>query len=398
MSLQLILGGSGRGKTHFIQHMVTKEAFENPGKEYIIIVPEQFTMQTQKELIQLSPFKGIMNIDVQSFVRLAFRIFTELGAGNEPVLDDMGKTMILKKVLLDKQDELGYFGRNIHKKGYIAEIKSFLSELVQYGIDDEMLGKMINSSLKKPALRRKLEDMSVAYRAFLDYINNNYITSEEVITVLSEIVNRSEIIKGSIICLDGFTGFTPLQYMLLAELMKTAEKVFVTVAIDDREPVTSLGAKHRLFHMSRKTICKLRDIAYENKIEVCDDIWTSKKDEKSRFANAPSLSALEKNLFRYPLVKYNNPEEISIHLLKQPGDEVSYIIQEIKHLLREDECRYRDIAIIAGDLQTYGIIIDNEMKQAGKPLPRFYPVNHPYEMRHVPSSPPCLRQSHRSAP
>ena len=141
MSLQLILGGSGRGKTHFIQHMVTKEAFENSGKEYIIIVPEQFTMQTQKELIQLSPFKGIMNIDVQSFVRLAFRIFTELGAGNEPVLDDMGKTMILKKVLLDKQDELGYFGRNIHKKGYIAEIKSFLSELVQYGIDDEMLGK-----------------------------------------------------------------------------------------------------------------------------------------------------------------------------------------------------------------------------------------------------------------
>lgn len=367
MSLQLILGGSGRGKTHFIQHMVTKEAFENPGKEYIIIVPEQFTMQTQKELIQLSPFKGIMNIDVQSFVRLAFRIFTELGAGNEPVLDDMGKTMILKKVLLDKQDELGYFGRNIHKKGYIAEIKSFLSELVQYGIDDEMLGKMINSSLKKPALRRKLEDMSVAYRAFLDYINNNYITSEEVITVLSEIVNRSEIIKGSIICLDGFTGFTPLQYMLLAELMKTAEKVFVTVAIDDREPVTSLGAKHRLFHMSRKTICKLRDIAYENKIEVCDDIWTSKKDEKSRFANVPSLSALEKNLFRYPLVKYNNPEEISIHLLKQPGDEVSYIIQEIKHLLREDGCRYRDIAIIAGDLQTYGIIIDNEMKQAGFP-------------------------------
>ena len=96
-------------------------------------------MQTQKELVELSPGKGIMNIDVQSFLRLAFRVFTELGAGNEPVLDDMGKTMILKKVLLDSQDELGYFGRNIHKKGYITEIKSFLSELVQYGIDDEML-------------------------------------------------------------------------------------------------------------------------------------------------------------------------------------------------------------------------------------------------------------------
>jgi len=367
MSLQFILGGSGRGKTYYIQHMAVSEAFNNPQKEYIIIVPEQFTMQTQKELVELSPGKGIMNIDVQSFVRLAFRVFTELGAGNEPVLDDMGKTMILKKVLLDRQDELGYFGRNIHKKGYITEIKSFLSELVQYGIDDEMLGRMIGSAEKKPALKRKLEDMAVAYKAFLDYINNNYITSEEVITVFSEIANMSEIIMGSVIFLDGFTGFTPLQYKLLTELMKAAEKVYVTVSIDFNEPVTSEGAKHRLFHMSRKTICKLRDIAYANNIEVLDNIWTGLSEGESRYAEAPSLSALEKNLFRYNMAKYNNPGEISIHLLKQPGDEVSFIIQEIKHLLREKKCRYKDIAIIAGDLQTYGIITDNEMKQAGFP-------------------------------
>ncbi len=95
------------------------------------------------------------------------------------------------------------------KKGYITEIKSFLSELVQYGIDDEMLGRMIGSADKNLPLKRKLEDMAVAYKAFLNYINNNYITSEEVITVFSEIANMSEIIKGSVIFLDGFTGFTP---------------------------------------------------------------------------------------------------------------------------------------------------------------------------------------------
>lgn len=238
---------------------------------------------------------------------------------------------------------------------------------MQYGIDDEMLGKMIDSTDKKPALKRKLQDMSVAYKAFIEYINNNYITSEEVITVLSGIVCKSEIIRGSIICLDGFTGFTPLQYKLLAELMKAAKKVYVTVAMDRRESVTSRGAKHGLFYMSRKTICNLRDIAYDNNIEVCDNIWTSKSDKESRFCDAPSLSALEQNLFRYPLVKYNNPQDISIHLLKQPADEVSYVIQQIRHLIRHEDCRYRDIAIVTGDLQTYGIIIDNEMKQAGLP-------------------------------
>lgn len=367
MSLQLVLGGSGRGKTQYIYHMVLDEAFKNPEQEYIVIVPEQFTMQTQKELVQLSPSKGIMNIDVQSFVRLAFRIFTELGAGKEPVLDDMGKTMILKKVLINKQDELVYFGRNIHKKGYIEQIKSFLSELLQYGINNEMLDKMIDSAKKKPVLKKKLEDMSVAYKAFTDYISNNYITSEEVITILSGLVCKSEIIRGSIICLDGFTGFTPLQYKLLAELMKVAKKVYVTVAIDKREPITSRGAKHRLFYMSRKTICNLVDIAYDNNIKICDNIWTENNCAKNRFVDSPSLSALERNLFRYPLVKYDNSKDISIHLLRQPKDEICYIIQEIKHLLRKGECRYKDIAIIAGNLEKYGIIIDNEMKRARLP-------------------------------
>lgn len=368
MSLQFILGGSGRGKTYYMQHLIIDEAVRHPEKEYIIIVPEQFTMQTQKDLVMLSPCKGIMNIDVQSFVRLAFRIFAELGVGNEPVLDDMGKTMILKKVLIDNQNELEYFGKNIHKKGYIAEIKSFLSELIQYGVDSELLDEMIEASYKKPVLEKKLKDMSVAYKAFLDYINNNYITSEEVIIVLSNVVNESKLLKDSIICLEGFTGFTPLQYRLLTELMKIAEKVYVTVSIDDREPTSKQGAKHQLFHMSKKTICRLRDIAYANNIEVCDEICLGRDERKCRFTNSPSLSALERNLFRYPSIVYNDEAEgISVHILKQPEDEAAYIVQEIMHLLRETDCRYRDIAVIAGDLTTYGVLVDNEMTHAGLP-------------------------------
>ncbi|HBI60472.1 MAG TPA: helicase-exonuclease AddAB subunit AddB, partial [Lachnospiraceae bacterium] len=137
MSLQFILGGSGRGKTYYLQHLVTEEAKLFPDRQYIFLVPEQFTMQTQKELICMSKEKGILNIDVQSFLRLAFRVFSETGANNLPVLDDMGKTMILKKVLNTLEGELEYFGKNIHKKGYVQEIKSFLSELLQYGADEE---------------------------------------------------------------------------------------------------------------------------------------------------------------------------------------------------------------------------------------------------------------------
>ena len=134
MGLQFILGNAGGGKTWYIEHQAAAMASKDMKRQIFVVVPEQFTMQTQRNLVALSERHGLWNIEVQSFPRLAFRVFGETGAGMAPVIDDLGKTMILKKVLMGLQDQLTYFGRNIHKKGYVAEIKSFLSELMQYDI------------------------------------------------------------------------------------------------------------------------------------------------------------------------------------------------------------------------------------------------------------------------
>nr|MDE6853358.1 helicase-exonuclease AddAB subunit AddB [Lachnospiraceae bacterium] len=263
MALQLILGGAGRGKTHYIEQKVTREAVRHPEKQYFVVVPEQFTMQTQKNLVMLSKRKGLLNIEVQSFLRLAFRIFGETGTRNVPVMDDMGKTMILKKVLLNEQNQLGYFKDHIHKKGYISEIKSFLSELMQYGVEEEQLDAMMETAAGHPVLRQKLADMKVAYDAFLKYIQNHYITSEEVLAVFADVVGKSELLRGAEIYLDGFTGFTPLQYRLIRELMRVCGQMYVTVALDPRESIWHLDEPYKLFHMSKKMIARLRKIAQE---------------------------------------------------------------------------------------------------------------------------------------
>lgn len=367
MAVQFIFGGSGRGKTYFLQHKIMEEAVNNPKKDYIMIVPEQFTMQTQKDMIKISPGHGIMNIDVQSFVRLAFRVFSETGAGNLPVLDDLGKIMILKKVLGQNKDELKYFGRNINKDGYISEIKSFMSELIQYGADEDEIERMIKASEKKLVLKYKLQDMSVAFKSFKEYIEKNYITSEELLSVFADVVSQSELLKGAVICLDGFTGFTPLQYRLLRELIKTAEMVYVTVTADDRESVINKGKNYQLFFMSRKTVHNIRQIASETGVEVLDDIWTGKEISQTRFGESEELEWLERNLFRYPYKRYNKKNEvsdISCHVLKYAEDEVDFVVQKIKGLL-VGGCRYRDIAIVAGSLETYGSIIEHSMKKAG---------------------------------
>ena len=369
MSLQLVLGGSGCGKTYYLQELITKEAALFPNRQYIFLVPEQFTMQTQKELIQKSAQQGIMNIDVQSFLRLAFRVFEETGAANMPVLDDMGKTMILKKVLGNIEEHLDYFGKNVHKKGYVQEIKSFLSELYQYGIDEDELEKMIASAGKHNVLVRKLTDMKYIYKSFGEYLQEHYITSEEILTVLSDVAEESAILRDSVVCLDGFTGFTPTQYQFIEKLLRTAKKVYVSVTMDGRESVLKLGAKHGLFYMSQQTICKLRRTAQENQVEMAQDIWTDTADGErakkqsdrllshTRFTQAPGIARLEESLFRYPLQSFSEPiEDISIHILGQPEKEVRFVAQKIRHLLLDKKCRYRDIAVVAGDLEVYGIL------------------------------------------
>ena len=53
MSLQFVFGNSGSGKSTYLYEKVLEEAEKYPDKNYLIIVPEQFTMATQKELVRL---------------------------------------------------------------------------------------------------------------------------------------------------------------------------------------------------------------------------------------------------------------------------------------------------------------------------------------------------------
>lgn len=150
------------------------------------------------------------------------------------------------------------------------------------------------------------------------------------------------------VCLDGFTGFTPTQYQFIEQLLCVARKVYISVTIAPGESVLKVGAEHKLFHMSQKTICRLRKLAKEHRVEVEEDIWVGEDFEKTRFAMAPGVRVLEEQLFRYPFSPcHEKVEDVTIHVLKQPEEEVAFAVEQISNLLRKEDCRYRDIAVVA---------------------------------------------------
>ena len=360
MSLKLLMGPSGSGKTYRLYGDLIRNSMEHPEKSYLIVVPEQFTMQTQKEIVMLHPNKGIMNIDVLSFNRLAHRIFDAAGGSQKVVLDDTGKSLILRRVASQKEEELISLKGKLRRLGYINEVKSVISEFLQYDIGSRELEEMIAQNKGKPALCGKLKDLLLLYEGFRSFLSRNYITTEEILDRACHAAERADFLKNAEVVFDGFTGFTPVQNRLLKKLMRIAEKITVTVLLGEGENPYEADKDQKLFHLSRKTVQSLTCLAGESETGKEEDeilpgspVW--------RYRDNEPLAFLESNLFRnYRAVYEKEAPQISLAQAINPSLEAEWVCRQIVKLVREEGYRYGDIAVIMGDNESMPGVLETK--------------------------------------
>ena len=353
MALKLILGNSGGGKTEYMYEEVVKRAESNIRQNYLVVVPEQFTMQTQRKLVDLSTNHAIMNIDVLSFQRLAYRIFDELGKTDIRILEETGKNLVLRKIAQEQGDKLTVLRGNMHRMGYIGEVKSLISELMQYNVSPAQLEEVIKTGNFGTGLNAKLQDVLVMYQAFTDYLQGNYITQEELLHVLISVAKESKILKDSVLVLDEFTGFTPVQVELLRTLMPICSEIMVSLTIDAKEDFFHSKGVHELFDMPKKTIRTLMDLAEQTHTQVIEPVVIT-GGERKRFKDAPALYFMEQNLFRTTYQrKLGQTEEIQMFSLKNPKEELIWAARKINELVQEQGYRYKDIAVVSGNVESY---------------------------------------------
>ena len=355
MALQFIFGGAGAGKSYYLYNKIIQQSIENPKKQYLILVPEQFTMQTQKELVTMHPRKGICNIDVLSFERLAFRVLTEMGESQRTLLEETGKSMVLRRVAQEKKKELKILGAKMDKQGYVSQMKSMVSELRQYEISTEDLEDVLEDLSSSPELYYKLQDIKTLYQGFFDYLEGSFITQEEVLDAMGRVAPQSKKLKDSVLVLDGYTGFTPIQLQLLETLLEICEEVYVTVTVAAGEDPYKMGSPHELFYLSRQTVASLLRIAKDKKISW-KEYWIpeGRGEYQGRFKDNPPMAFLEKNVFRYRRKKYPKQQDaVQIYEAQNPASEMEMTAGEIRRLVRTKGYRYRDFAVITGDMQVY---------------------------------------------
>ncbi|MCD8076908.1 MAG: PD-(D/E)XK nuclease family protein [Lachnospiraceae bacterium] len=365
MSLQLLLGGAGTGKTRLLLERLIDSSERHPDRRHVILVPEQFTMETQREVVALHPRHAVMNIDILSFERLAYRVLGEVGRGDLKILTEMGENMLLRKAAGEHREELTVFGRSLGKAGFISRLMTMISELYQYGVTEEKLEETAERLADRPLLAGKLRDLRIFYQALNETRGENAIAAEELLSVLNGCLERSGFLRDAVVVLDGFTGFTPVQYEILEKMFRQTESVSLALTLPQAEAGEPEARPEELFYLSKNTLAHCRRLAAENGIAVETECLT----KNLRVGENSALGYLERHFLR--LGKREAPptscEGIRAVLLRNPRQEAEWAAAAISRLVREQGYRYREIAVVAGDLAEYRPYLEQAFRREGVP-------------------------------
>lgn len=368
MSVRFLLGASGSGKSRQIYNEIIQASIKEPERNFYLIVPEQYTMEAQRELVTMHPAGGMMNIDAIGMNRLAYRVFDELGISTGQVLEDFGKSMLIKKILCEQQDTLHVYGSYYDKLGFVDEMKSMMSEIFQYNIKQDTIDEIMEQIPENSVVAGKMQDIRHIYEEFEAFAGERYIVAEQLVELLTRHVGQSKLVCGSSLYFDGFTGFTPVQLELVEKLMTCADDLTFSFTLDDRDQKYEHIKDYELFYLTKTTIKKLTEAAAAAGVEIESPVVLP-GTINYRLGENRELFFLERNLFRSPYQKWKQPlERIHLTATGDAQDEIVFVASTIRRLVREKGYRYKDIAIVAGDLEQASHIYERVMDEYEIPV------------------------------
>lgn len=377
MSLRFIYGRAGSGKTRFCLEEIKSRITSKATHPLVLLVPEQFTFQAERDLISVLGTGGILKTEVLSFSRIAYRTFNEAGGITYPHIHSAGKCMILYRILDKMKGSFRVFSKTADRQGFVNTLSTLITEFKKYNVTPEDLEKVSKELEEDNPMKEKLMELTAIYDLFEKTIAERYRDPDDDLTLAAKKLGSIPLYDGAEIWIDGFTGFTPQEYQIIGQLMKKAQRVNISFCTDcldgdlnDTDIFSSIKTAYR----------KLVKMAKENGIPVEPSVVLNSKP-LFRFSQSPELSHLEQYLYAYPYKTYNEKtKDISLFSSVNMFAEVEACARDIVRLCRDRGMRYREIAVVTGNLDGYEKLIEAVFSEYG--IPCFIDrkvdiVNHP---------------------
>jgi len=335
--IKYILGKSNSGKSKFIHQMIGQKLNE----KQLLIVPEQYTLQAEVELIHDLNCDGIMNIEVMSFNRFCTQVINETGALLETEINSLGKAMVLRSILDEHHDELLVFGDISRKNGFVEKLSTLMSEMKRVGIEAEDLNKKLVSSDMNLLVDRKLKDVALILEYYQAFMAKGYFDEEDKLSAVINRLETSQLLKHTRVYFDGFDSFSNQEYMLMEEMMRLSKESTFALTLEQDNPI---------FEPVIRTFKKIRKVVDRLGLEEM-------KKELVGHSEFEDLESLRREFFSYPYTPYDKTvEHICLHMNNNVYDEVENIAKDICRQIKKG-ARYKDLAVVTGNIEGYTSII-----------------------------------------
>lgn len=335
--LKLIYGKSGTGKSQFIYQDIDKKMEQF--KKIYIIVPEQSNLTSEKKFFEITGRKALFHCEVLTLSRMAYRIANEVG-GNSPSLSKVGKAMIIYDLLNKHKNTLNFLGKS---EKNVDIVGNMFTELKKHTISTKTLK---NVDLEDQYTALKLKDIAFLYEKYEERLANHFLDENDELTKLGQQIQSSTMFDNACIYVDDFFGFTPQEYIIFEELLKKCEAMTIAITLDKIE--SNREKESDIFYFNRVYAKKILEIAERQnaKIELVN------LEQTYRFKTSELLQ-LEKNLVQGNQKYEKETENIELFLASNPYSEVENVAKKIYHLVKKQGYKYREIGVIANDMENY---------------------------------------------
>ncbi len=360
--LQFILGRAGSGKTAAIRRALSDRSLAGEAG-CMMIVPEQFSFQTEKAMLALAGPQRANTIEVFSFSRLAETVFRRTGGAAGRRLSDGGRRIMMASAIAACEDHLEIY-KSAAKSGRVTDLMlTAVNEMKMCGIPPQRLTEAAGE-LKAPGLCRKLREVGLIYGAYEALVGASFLDSRDDLTRLAEALRSTPLFEGRTIAVDSFEGFTVQETAVLRELLRQAGTMLVSLCTD------GLSGEGSLFSLVDRTRLRLTRLAEEEGVKVLPPLVLA---HAPRYENE-NLKLLEAQLFcPEESLPSGDSQGVEVFRARDVYEEAEYVAASVRRLA-ERGMRYRDITIICRDPARYFGSLDVALKKRDIPCFLSQPV------------------------
>ena len=281
--------------------------------------------------------------------------------------------MVIRKTAEEEAKRLTAFGGVSARAGFAERCDSFITECKRFNIAPEQLADAAERLGANAPFAAKLSDLALLYARTEEYLAGRNMDAADAFSVLCERLPRSSI-AGQAVIIDGFDLISEQLYDVVGALMGCAGSLTIALRAD-----LSPDCRDRVvFQVESRLLTRLKSIAQE---QGCPTrtvrLPVAGPHEDAAKRAHPALRHLEHEAFAYPFRPYEGKdaaEAVSLFAATSRTAEAEAVADAILKAA-DSGIRYRDMAVIATDLDAYINPVSRALR--ARDIPFFTDAKHP---------------------